>query len=131
MFGRAALTSAMISLWLFAQLLEGAHRLEMENQNFSEFIDWSYLYMKMYIFPPSRRINSLREINEAARANKKSRISYAIIFIPHDFWLTARLGGAHKPGTENQNLLEFLGWLCPSTRIYALSRAVAQIVQER
>ena len=81
MFGRAALTSAMISLWLFVQLLEGAHRLEMENQNFSEFIDWSCLYMEIYIFPPSRRINSLREINEAARANKNSRISYAILFI--------------------------------------------------
>ena len=47
-------------------------------------------------------------------------------------WLSARLlGGEHRFGTENQNLLEFFGWPDLSTRIYGLPRAAAQIAQER
>ena len=46
--------------------------------------------------------------------------------------LTARLfGGARRPGTENQNHIEFTCWPCLFTEIYALPRAAAQIAQEK
>ena len=55
---------------------------------------------------------------------------FRVIYL--SLWLPARLlGGEYRSGTENQIFLEFIG--CPYlfARIYAFSRAAAQIAQER
>ena len=59
-----------ISLYPYAQLLEGVLRPRTLNQNLSEFIGWPYLSTEFYTLPRPRRADSPREITETERPGR-------------------------------------------------------------
>ena len=130
-------------LWIFAGSLDGAHRSRTENEDLSEFIDWSYSSTGIYALPRAAAlIAQERYMTRKDRAgcggcaSEQKSLGFHVrscIFRVISLFLAvcaAAPGGAHRPRTENQNLSEFIGWLHLSTGIYAFPRAVAQIIQE-
>ena len=87
----------------------GSQRPGMENQNLSEFIDWSYLSTRFWAppshradAPPSHRADSPREINEMEDwAGYGGRVTRKLPRFRIISLSARRLGGTCRPGADS------------------------------